>query len=160
MHYQFRVWTQNVTKSNTNRVWFAVVDWGSKHAFWGVQLTPFLDHLRKPSLLTPSFNNYNQRINTVKKKNKKNLNQYRKGCAYLPLTRPRTSKVKARSGGQPAQSKVVVRGIFHSMIFSLIHHPPKTHSSQKLEEREREREKIEDVKPYWFASSLKGHEIL
>ena len=31
-----------------------------------------------------------------------------------PLMRPRASNVKARRGGQPEHSKVVVRGIFHS----------------------------------------------
>lgn len=33
--------------------------------------------------------------------------------------RPRTSKVKARSGGQPADSTVVVRGIFPPLNYSL-----------------------------------------
>jgi hypothetical protein len=38
----------------------------------------------------------------------------------LPLIRPRESKVRARSGGQPGHSSVVVRGIVLQYSVSLV----------------------------------------
>ena len=57
---------------------------------------------------------------------------------YLPLIRPRESKVRARSGGQPGHSNVVVRGIVLRYSVSLCQY--------KQGEGKRERER-EDTKP-------------
>lgn len=50
-----------------------------------------------------------------KKKNQNKLIMYEK----QPLIRPSVSKVKARSGGQPAHSTVVVRGIVDDTVLEV-----------------------------------------
>jgi hypothetical protein len=83
-----------------------------------------------------SFNNYHPKAHKPKKKitNKNKSTKIpekkneEKGTMNIPLIRPSTSNVRARRGGQPGHSIVVVRGIF---LLS-VKNPPKEHQSSSL----------------------------
>ena len=62
--------------------------------------------------------------------------------------RPSESKVRARSGGQPGHSNVVVRGIVLRYSVSLRQY------KQREGKRERERERIQNPKPLILILSL------
>lgn len=78
----------------------------------GIGLAPRLDDLGGACQLRSGLDNCTTegdgRVSAIPRKEERQ----EKGCeAAVPLTRPRMSVVRARSGGQPGLSTAVVRGI-------------------------------------------------